>query len=92
MISVDTTLPPEEHSTLVPFTSELTLSITISDVRGEVEVLKNWNIVCATVNGVTLTVIPSEEMNLSSGAERLGISILHCSSVSFGVVRHVRFS
>jgi hypothetical protein len=43
MISVDTTLPPEEHSTLVPFTSLLTLLITISDVRGagEVEVLKN---------------------------------------------------
>jgi hypothetical protein len=43
MISVVTTLPPEEHSTLVPFKLELTLSITISDVRGagEVEVLKN---------------------------------------------------
>ena len=36
MISVDTTLPPEEHSTLVPFISELTLLITISDIRGEV--------------------------------------------------------
>jgi hypothetical protein len=94
IISVDTTLPPEEHSTLVPFKLEFTLSITTLDTRGpgEVEVLKNSNVVCPVMSGVTLAVLPPEEMNRSSGVERPGIVRLHCSRVSFDVAWQVRFS
>ena len=70
-----------------------TLLIIINDARGEVDVLKNQNIVWLTANVDALFALgPMDKMNQISGTERSGIVRLHCNSVSPGAARHVWFS
>ena len=65
----------------------------INDIRGEDEVLENRNTVWPRVNiDAALSAGPPNEMNRVSGSELSGNTTFHCSNVTPGVVRQVRFS
>lgn len=81
---VDTSL----QSTLIPFS--LKLLIIITDISGEVEVRKNWNIVWLKLYGDSSSVLASDEIIRLSGGVTPGIISIQTSVVT--AVRHVRFS